>query len=88
MKNAHFHTRRELQYPQELSVPSLAHGIPALLALARDLALCSNGQFPVVHVNLDVLFLELGELKSGGDGVGVCILVEVHSRSQGGTIMR
>ena len=47
MKDTHHHAQRELQRPRELSTPQLVHSIPALLALACDLALRGDGEFPL-----------------------------------------
>lgn len=43
-----------------------------------DFAFGGDGQPAVVHINLHILFLDTGQLESGGYSVGRGIFVEIH----------
>ena len=71
----HLYALWELQRPREPTVPPLADGVPAFLTVGLHLTLGRRGEPPVVHLNVDVLFLDPRELKRGDDGVGLRVFV-------------
>ena len=61
-------------------MPPLTYNIAAFFMVRRNLALAGDIYAAVVNVDLNVLLGKTREFERRGHGVGVCILMLVHSK--------
>lgn len=74
--------------PKELPIPSLSQRIAIFLVLRRGLHLARDSQAVILHVNLDVFFVDTWELERRSNEVPLYRLVKVHPIKQPGESVR
>ena len=77
--NAYLDTLGNGNGTRELAIPALRDDVAVLSAFLRLLRLSRHGEDVVVHVDVDVLFLQSGKLEGGGHKVLLCVLMQVDT---------